>query len=116
MTAIASISDLLHLARTTASFTTVLSKSSCSLEAISGTTPPNFECITCLLTTLDRILPSWQIDAAVSSHEVSMPRMINLILLQQQFLSFLEINLSTPKHPLVEKPLVHKTAFVGSTY
>src|SRR5688500_16885428 len=64
----------------------------CSREAISGTTPPNTRCMSCDRITSDfrataSALP-WRTDADVSSHDVSIPRIVGMLfrLLRQQLL------------------------------
>jgi hypothetical protein len=48
----------------------------CALLASSGTTPPNFSCTFWLAIILDKILPSLQIAAAVSSQDDSMAKIV----------------------------------------
>lgn len=61
-----------------ASLTTTEIASICFLEAISGTTPPNFSCIEiCVLITFDNTSrPFFTTAAAVSSQLVSIPNIV----------------------------------------
>src|SRR5690554_1753884 len=76
VTAIASTSPNCTPASLNASDTTGLIASMCARDATSGNTPPYGACSAiCDATTFDRIVsPSRTMAAAVSSHEVSMPR------------------------------------------
>ena len=67
-------------------------KLACSLDAISGTTPPYFRCICCVEVIADNISPFLHIALAVSSQDVSIPKTINSISLLQSIQYSAEIN------------------------
>ena len=90
VTAIASISERLIFALAIAESAIRFKNISCSLEAISGTTPPYFECIDCELTSFDKIYPSLHTATAVSSQDVSIPITIILLFLRHLIQDFLE--------------------------
>src|SRR5215204_1624554 len=76
----------MHLAVSRAAFTTGTMFCICAREASSGTTPPYCSCTDWLAMTFERILPSTQIDAAVSSQDDSIPNIQTLPSFKAQIL------------------------------